>query len=351
MILIATGTSERPYRQFPWEYGHVRIAILAYPHCFCSEVFGVTDVLTMGTRVAQARGVASDLLTVDVVSARPSPRVQASGGVQLITKPASTPDLVVVPGFDLGGTDAEVDRLLNGLAPEIQYLRKSHAAGAQVVSVCVGAFLLGEAGLLRGRRATTSWLFALQLSSRFPETDVVPDELVVRDTGITTTAAFSAMYDFTLQLLESIHGPEVARRTARIALLDDSRNSQTPYVDQDLLPPRGATFGAEVQRWLRHHLDETFELSGLAAEFNVSTRTLSRRFVADTGQSPLQYLHGQRVRRAQHLLVATSQSVQEVAGRVGYSDAATFAQLFKRLVGLSPRDYRTQFGAREARHT
>jgi len=327
----------------------MRVAIVAYPGCFASEVFGVLDVLTIGRHVARSGGAdAADVappLAVEVVGARASSRVEASGGVTLVVRPpTATPDVVVVPGFELGDPADDLDGVLAGLAPEIRLVRTAHEQGAQVVSVCVGAFLLAEAGLLAGRRATTSWLFARALAERSPGTVVAAEELVVRDGGVTTTAAFSAMYDFTLQLLGSQRGPDVARRTARIALLDDARGSQAPYVDGDLLPPGGVTFGAEVQRWLRQHLDEPFDLGRVAAEFHVSPRTLIRRFTADTGQSALQYLQSQRVRRAQHLLAATRQPVAEVARRVGYRDAATFSQLFRRVVGLSPRDYRAQFG-------
>jgi transcriptional regulator GlxA family with amidase domain len=324
----------------------VRIAILAYPGCFASEVFGVLDVLTIGRHVAAAGGASPADWGVEVVGVRPSPRVRASGGVTLgAGPPTGAPDVVVVPGFELAGPATDVPGELARLAPEIAFVRSAHAQGAQVVSVCVGAFLLAEAGLLDGRRATTSWLFARDLAERSPTTEVVAEELVVRDGGVTTTAAFSAMYDFTLQLLAEQRGADVARRTARIALLDDARGSQTPYVDGELLPPAGNSFGAGVQRWLRHHLDEPFDLRRVAAEFSVSPRTLTRRFAAETGQSALRYLQSQRVRRAQHLLATTQQPVAEVARRVGYGDAATFSQLFRRTVGLSPRDYRAQFGA------
>jgi len=327
----------------------VRIAILAYPGCFASEVFGVLDVLTIGRHVAGGADLDArdpDVVAVEVAGVRSSPRIETSGGVDLVAPaPSGPPDVVVVPGFEPRGARTDIDGVLAGLRPEIEFVRGAHEAGAQVVSVCVGAFLLAEAGLLDGRRATTSWVFARALAERSPTTELQVEELVVRDGGVTTTAAFSAMYDFTLQLLAEQRGADVARRTARVALLDDARGSQTPYVDGELLPPAGSSFGAGVQRWLRHHLDEPFDLRRVAAEFNVSPRTLTRRFAAETGQSALRYLQSQRVRRAQHLLTTTQQPVAEVARRVGYGDAATFSQLFRRTVGLAPRDYRAQFGA------
>jgi transcriptional regulator GlxA family with amidase domain len=217
------------------------------------------------------------------------------------------------------------------------------AAGRAVVSICVGAFILGTAGALDGRRATTAWLFAEDLRSQVPAADVVSDEIVISDSGVTTTAAFSAMYDFVLDLIERHHGATVARRTARIALLDDSRTSQSPYVDERLLPPAGSSFARSVQRQLERHLDVPYDLSGLAEHFHVSPRTLLRHYKAETGEAPLAHLQRARVRHAQHLLETTTWTLGEVQRSVGYRDSGAFTALFRRYTGLAPRDYRSRF--------
>ncbi|MEU0737597.1 GlxA family transcriptional regulator, partial [Streptomyces lavendulocolor] len=213
--------------------GALRVAVLAYPGCFASEVFGVPDLLTMAGHVA---GPDAPGCLVSVVS--PRRRVTASGGAGLDVHPPREADVLVVPGFELG-PDTDLDARLARLAPEIAVIRERAAAGTAVVSLCVGAFLLAEAGLLDGRRATTSWLHAGELARRCPGADVRPGHLVVTDAGVTTTAAFSSMYDFALDLIRRHHGAGVARTTARVALVDDARSSQTPYVDPRLLPQPG----------------------------------------------------------------------------------------------------------------
>jgi transcriptional regulator GlxA family with amidase domain len=212
-----------------------------------------------------------------------------------------------------------------------------------VVSICVGAFILGAAGALHGRKATTAWLFAEDLRTQVPAAEVVSDELVVTDSGVTTTAAFTAMYDFVVDLIERHHGATVARRTARIALVDDTRTSQSPYVDEKLLAPAGASFARTVQRHLERNLNLPYDLSRLAEHFHLSTRTLLRHYKAETGEAPLAHLQRARVRYAQHLLETTTWTLGDVQRTVGYRDTGAFTALFHRYTGLRPRDYRARF--------
>ncbi|WP_329002348.1 helix-turn-helix domain-containing protein [Kribbella sp. NBC_00709] len=318
----------------------LRISILAYPGCFASEVYGVPDLLTMATRVAQVRGSLDPAYDVRIVS--PRRRVLASGGTRVDVSPLRPSDVLVVPGFEVGPA-VDVDRVLSGLGPELAAIRAHTAGGAAVVSICLGAFLLAEAGALDRRTATTSWLYADQLARRYPAVDVRADELVITDRGATTTAAFSAMYDFALTLIRRHSGASVARATARIALVDDARTSQAPYVDHSILPAAGSTFADQVKRWLDQHLDNAYDLERLAAELHVSSRTLLRRFGTTAGVTPLEYLQAARVRRAGQLLETTGRTVARIAGEVGYRDPASFSRLFRRHTGKAPGEYRAQF--------
>ncbi|MEV6326546.1 helix-turn-helix domain-containing protein [Streptomyces sp. NPDC051909] len=318
--------------------GELRVGVLAYPGCFASEVFGVPDLLTMAAHVA---GPEAPGYRVAIVS--PRRRVVASGGARLDVRPLREVDVLVVPGFELRPGAADLGARLAGLAPEAAAIRAQAAAGTAVVSLCVGAFLLAEAGLLDRRRATTSWLHAGELARRCPEADVRPEHLVVTDRGVTTAAAFSAMYDFALDLVRRHSGARVARTTARVALVDDARTSQAPYVDPRLLPRSGSDFSQRVMRHLDQNLAARYDLSALAAAFGVSTRTLLRRFSAETGHTPLAHLQTSRVRRARHLLETTDRTVAAIASSVGYHDPGTFAALFARHTGRRPSAYRAAF--------
>lgn len=323
-----------------------RIGVLAYPGCFASEVFGVPDLLAMATHVAAAQGSVRPAYEVSVVS--PRRRVIASGGSALDVSALRPVDVLIVPGFELSPT-LDLDATLANLGPEVASIRSQADAGTAVVSICVGAFLIAEAGLLGGREATTAWLFADRFARRYPDVHVRPESLVVTDRGVTTTAAFSAMYDFALRFISEHDGPRVARSTARIALVDDARSTQAPYVDAGLLPTVGREFSLGVKRRLDRSLGARYDLPALAREFHVSTRTMLRRFGDEAGQTPLAYLQTARVRRARHLLETTDRTVASIAADVGYGDPGTFSGIFARHTGRRPREYRAVFRRRRDR--
>ncbi|MGX4687673.1 GlxA family transcriptional regulator [Streptomyces sp. JNUCC 63] len=325
----------------------LRVGVLAYPGCFASEVFGVPDLLAMATHVAAAQGPVQPAYETSVVS--PRRRVIASGGSVLDVSAIRPVDVLIVPGFELSPT-LDLDATLANLGPEIASIRSQAASGTAVVSICVGAFLVAEAGLLGGREATTSWLFADRFADRYADVRLRPESLVVTDRGVTTTAAFSAMYDFALQFIREHDGPRVARSTARIALVDDARSTQASYVDSGLIPTAGREFSLSVKRWLDQNLSARYDLPALAQEFHVSTRTMLRRFGDEAGETPLAYLQTARVRRAEHLLETTDRTVASIAADVGYRDPGAFSGIFARHTGRRPREYRAVFHRRRDHH-
>lgn len=324
----------------------LRVGVLAYPGCFASEVFGVPDLLTMATHVAAAQGSVRPAHETSVVS--PRRRVIASGGSAIDVSAVRPVDVLIVPGFELSPT-LDLDATLAALGPEVASIRSQAASGTAVVSICVGAFLLAEARLLDGREATTSWLFADRFARRYADVRLRPERLVVTDRGVTTTAAFSAMYDFALRFIREHDGPRVARGTARIALVDDARSTQAPYVDSRLVPTAGGEFSLGVKRWLDQNLGARYDLPALAREFHVSTRTMLRRFRDEAGETPLAYLQTARARRARHLLESTDRTVASIAADVGYLDPGAFSEIFVRHTGRRPGEYRATFRRRRDR--
>jgi transcriptional regulator GlxA family with amidase domain len=320
-----------------------RVGVVAYRDCLATEVFSVVDLLMIAAKAhATSRRTSKKSIDVRVVACERGP-VIVSGGFSIEAARWSRRfDLLVVPGFALD-PHAELDDALSKLHREIRFLASAHAAGVRIASVCVGAFLLGEAGLLDGRRATTSWLFADQLSKRFPECRVEPTRMQVDDGLITTTAAFSAVNDLAIGIVRRHLGNRTARLTSRIALVSEERSSQSPYVDQPALTVRVDPFARAVRSHLDETLHESYDLAALALAMNTSTRTLLRRFRHETGTTPLRYLQQRRIQRAKQL-IELGRSTVDVMVDVGYVDAAAFRRLFIREVGISPGAYRRQFG-------
>ena len=320
-----------------------RIAVLAYQGCFGAEVFGLADVLRIANHVAAGlRHAGGAPFHVSLIGASRG-AIEIAGGTAIVVERLRGPiDLLVVPGFDFG-SPAEIEARLRGLRPEVALIRRAFARGASVASVCVGAFLLGEAGLLSGRRVTTGWAFAPLLARLHPTAHVEPNALLIEDGNVTTCAAFSAVADLAMTLVRQHAEPRVAVLTAKLTLIAATRDSQAPYVDSALLPTVGAPFSDGVEAWLLHRLRQPYDLPRLAKAFHVSTRTLLRRFRAGASQSPLEFLQTARIARAKALLESTTLAIGDVMAHVGYGDLSTFRRLFVARVGTSPARYRDTF--------
>jgi len=325
------------------------ISLLAYPGCMGMEIFALCDTLLLANRVAQAIEPGSQpLFAVNIISLAGG-QIAAAGGLSIgsARAPRRVRGLLAVPGMDLGDRGACL-LAQRQLAPEVAYIARAFQRGTPVAAICVGAFLLGEAGLLDGRRVTTSWLFAAELAQRFPAARVDPAALLQDDGGVTTTGSFSAAFDLALHLIGVRASARVRRAVGRMALLDH-RTSQGPWIDTRLLPAPPASFAASVARWLDQRLAEPYDLDTLAAAFHVSSRTLLRRFKEATGHAPLAHLQQARIGKAKQLLEAGTRSVAQVTEAVGYNDVATFGALFKRHVGQTPAAYRRRFRTGPAR--
>jgi transcriptional regulator GlxA family with amidase domain len=321
----------------------MHISLLGYHGCMGMQVFGLCDTLQLANRIARAVDPdAPPLFKVTVMSLHGA-SVIAAGGLAIGT--ARSPrmcDLLVVPGMELGELADCLDSLKR-LAPEVAFVKRAFARGTPLAAVCTGAFVLGEAGLLDGRGAATSWLFASALAQRFPAARVDPGAILLEDGGITTSGAFSATFDLALHLIRRAASPKVLRAVARVGLLDAQRASQAAYIDNRMLPAVSGNFAASVLAWQLQRLAEPYDLNRLAGAFHVSARTLLRRVKDQTGRSPLCHFQQARVGQAKRLLEESALSVAQITERTGYLDVATFGSLFKRIVGLSPAEYRRRF--------
>ncbi len=314
---------------------HFRIALLAYPGCMGLQLFGVADILAIGADLARAP------IPVEVqwISLH-GRRVLLSGGTALeAVKPTGKYDVLIVPGFGLS-RPVDWQLKLGSRAKEIEFIRHAFAKGTRVASACVGAFLLAEAGLLDGRKAVTSWLFAGELARRYPAIVVQPEALLVEDSAVITTGAVSAANDLAIFLVKRLYGTEAALATARVTLLPEQRNSQAPYVDTNVAAQSLAGFSQGLIEWFNQRLSVPYSLETVAAAFHTSPSTLMRRVRKETGQTPLALLHGARVEKARQLLRNTTWNMPRIAEAVGYADASSLSRLFTRLTGQTPTRYR-----------
>jgi transcriptional regulator GlxA family with amidase domain len=227
-------------------------------------------------------------------------------------------------------------------------LRQAHERGSRIVSLCTGAFALGAAGLLDGRRATTHWEECALLARQYPAAKVDPDVLFTDEDDILTSAGSAASIDLCLHLVRKDYGTEIATQLARQLVVPPQRDGgQAQYIDTPM-PDLGSSLFAGTLDWLQEHLAEPITVDDLAARSAMSPRTFARRFLASTGTTPYRWLLRQRIQLAQRLLETTDLPIDLVAGASGFSSAANLRKHFGRAVRTSPQAYRRTFSSHPA---
>jgi AraC family transcriptional activator FtrA len=244
-------------------------------------------------------------------------------------------DTVVVPGWHPPGAPVP--------STVIEALLAAHRRGARIVAICTGAFVLARAGLLEGRRATTHWRSTAQLAAAFPEVQVDQDVLFVDHGDVATSAGSGAGIDLCLHLVRSDHGAAYAAQVARNMVLPPHREgSQLQYAEQPA-PARADESLAPLLEWATSRLHTPLTLNRLAEHAGLSSRTLARRFTAQLGTSPGQWLLGRRVDAARVLLEQTDLPVETIATRVGLASAVNLRRRFRSHLGTTPGAYRRAF--------
>jgi transcriptional regulator GlxA family with amidase domain len=222
-------------------------------------------------------------------------------------------------------------------------LRAAVDRGARLLSVCSGAFILGEAGLLDDRRCTTHWMYAAELARRYPLAKVDPDVLYVDDDPVISSAGTAAGIDACLYLVRKEQGSRVANDIARRMVVPPHRDGgQAQYVAQPVAPASDGTLH-DLLEWLRINLAEPLTVRQLAVRANMSERTFARRFVQDTGTTPQRWMTGQRILLAQQMLEETDETVDVIADRTGFGNAIAMRHHFRLWRGTTPNAYRHLF--------
>lgn len=297
-----------------------------------SFAFGVFDL-------AVHYGALPDL-DLRVVSGEPGGTIR--GGGLALEAPhdldaVRTADLVIVPNWR---NPAELPP-----EPMLEALRAAHTAGARVVGLCSGAFVLAAAGLLDGRPATTHWAMAGLLAELYPTIHVQPAVLYVDDGDVLTAGGGAAGMDLGLHLIRSSHGAQIANRLARSMVVPPHREGGQSQFVVSPVPERGSSDPiAKTVSWALGRLDQVIPVDALARHAGMSRRNFDRRFRELTGTTPATWLNHQRVLRAQQLLESPGLTVDEVARQCGFSTAAALRPHFRRLAGVAPATYRSTFG-------
>ncbi len=306
------------------------VAVLALPDCVAFDLATPVEVfgrawLTDGGAGYRVRVCGSE----PVVDAGPM-RIATEHGLDALTEA----DTIVVPGCNDPGMP------VSGAVTSA--LKAAYANGIRIASICSGAFTLAAAGILDGKRATTHWIGVEAFRAAYPAVGLDADVLYVDEGQVLTSAGASAGLDLCLHMVARDYGAAVAADAARLAVAPLHRDGgQAQFIVRNR---RGGNTALDATlAWIEEHAHERLSLRDIAAHAATSTRTLIRRFQAETGQTPIQWVIGVRVRHAQELLEGTSDSVEAIGYRVGFESPANFRAQFKQIAGVPPQAYRNVF--------
>ncbi|MGX9393131.1 GlxA family transcriptional regulator [Nitrobacteraceae bacterium UC4446_H13] len=305
------------------------IAILVFPDFQLLDAAGPISAFEHAVRIARAP------TPIKIVSATPG-EVRSSSGVSLVARSfkaaAGARTLLIAGGI---GVDAEIKR-----KPTLAFIRAAARRGCRVASICSGAYLLAEAGLLEGRRATTHWRRTSHFRARYPNVKLEPDRIFVQDGDIWSSAGISAGIDLALALVAEDFGDEVARATARQLVVYHRRaGGQSQFSSLlELKAPTGRF--AELLGWARAHLDQPLTVECLAEQAGMSSRHFARAFVAETGMTPSKAIERLRIEVARQAVQSGSDGIERVAQSTGFGDPERMRRAFIRAFGQPPQALR-----------
>jgi transcriptional regulator GlxA family with amidase domain len=284
---------------------------------------------------------AEPFFNVRLVSAATNPLTSPSGlpihchaTIDEVTKA----DLVIVPAFD-----GDVLSQLSANSAAAPWVRAMHQGGSDVASICTGAFVLAEAGLLDDKTATTHWAAQDMFRQRYPRVKILSDQIVVDHGRVCTSGGATSFLTLTAYLVDKYCGAEAARQMAKIFLIDINKGPQTAYAIFSTQKNHRDREIMEAQEMIERQGTRELSVVELASRVNMSSRNFIRRFKAATGNTPIEYIQRVRIEAAKHALESGSDPVDSVATRIGYDDVGSFRSVFKRVTGVSPTEYRKRY--------
>jgi transcriptional regulator GlxA family with amidase domain len=334
-------------RDFPMPAKPTRVSIVVFPECDPSIIYGVFDTLWASGRISENLQAPPGDPNFEplLVSAGKGP-IELITGVKIIPQATiaevRSTDVVFVPNILVARpTDLRaLDRRL------LQWIGKMHKRGATVCSACGGSLALAEAGLLDGRQATTHLSYVPLFRDQYPNVTLHPERILVQTGpahGIVCAGGASSWQDLTLLLIAKYVDTNEAIRMSKFFLYQWHRDGQLPYASMVDNVKHGDAVIERCQQWVAQNYDRAEIVTELVRRSGLPKRSFDRRFRTATGYSPLAYVQALRIEEAKQILETTAVAADAVGRKVGYSDAASFRRLFRRLVGMTPGDYRRKF--------
>jgi transcriptional regulator GlxA family with amidase domain len=311
------------------------IGLLIYPDCQLSAVYGLTDLFRIANQWAPQKAETMRAIRV-------SHWQVVDNAVVCVWD--SHPEHLHRLGHVIAPPSIIMPTEMKPMPAAAAWMVQQHTSGATICSVCAGAFVLAETGLIDGRKVTTHWAFSEELAARYPKIELAAERLVIDDGDIMTAGGILAWTDLGLTLVERLMGSGVMLATARFLLVDPPRRDQNLY--RSFIPKfdHGDPAVLAVQHHIHADVADTHEVPAMALRAGLAERTFLRRFTKATGLRPTEYLQQVRMMKARDALETTSTPIERIAWEVGYTDVTAFRRVFQRFTSLSPGSYRQRFG-------
>lgn len=313
----------------------VQVVLVVLPGTAQSAVYGLSDLFSSANRILPQMQHAPELtFAVDSLYFDGD-----SAGQSNVNDNA--PDLVIVPPV------LEGDAYLVAQPKLVRCLQRWHEQGATLSSACAGAFLLAQAGLLKGRTATTHWQLEALFRQRYPDIELNTDALLMTETNLITAGGVMAWVDLGLHLISRYVPPTVVQALGRFLVVDTAPRQQSYYRAFVPVTDHGDKPILRAQNLIHREYGRRLILAEMAIEAGLSERTFIRRFTRSTGLRPVEYLQQQRLQKGRELLENTRHTIEQIAWLVGYEDTGSFRRIFQKHAGLTPIRYRARFAGSE----
>jgi transcriptional regulator GlxA family with amidase domain len=309
-----------------------------------SSITGTFEILTRANQYWQKMGNSP---RIEISIAGYMTELKLDGGFFSINpvniNEISYTDLVIIPSLS-----HDYDNILKENKELINWIREQYKRGAEIASICTGAFLIAATGLLDGKTCSTHWNAAAGFKRLFPNISLQTDKLLVAERGIYTNGGAYSFLNLVLFLVEKYFDRQTAILCSKIFQIDIERTSQSPFFIFQAQKNHGDEVISKAQAYIEENLSERISFEELASKLSVSRRNFDRRFIKATGNTPVEYLQRVKVEVAKSTLEKGRKNIFEVMYDVGYSDDKAFREVFKKITGLSPLDYRAKFNKESA---
>ena len=320
----------------------MKVAVLNYEGVVASSVAGPYDMFSKVKTISDNMGVKTKaVFEVDIINSRNLVSQKPFNMLgNLMISNRKKYDLVIIPAMQMD----RIDQTLSAETDMIKWIKKQHAQGAEIASICMGAFILASTGLLNGKSATTHWMGSEYFKRLFPKIKLEDDKVIIDEGRIYSSGAAFSFTSLIIYLIEKFCGREMALVASKVFMIQVHDSSQHSFSIFDLQRNHEDDHISRVQDYIEKNYDRLPAVSGIAGKFNMSARTFIRKFTSTTGNTPIEYIQRVRVEAAKRLLEKGKLTVEQVCMETGYSDFGFFRNIFKRLTGLKPQEYKRKYG-------